>query len=419
MTTRTALILTHPPRSAAAVAVEDFAAMGKWQVLQFLSFGGFLIFVHQVCYVGVMMYSHVPLVGTLFGGRSGIWGLIVIAPFSVSMAWRTSSEWKGLGREKLGSTSTQASHAKALSLLLVSICLVIPSVLTRSLGRGGSGPIASSTSLKVMTYNNQNGYTTSGVFNGFCYVDVIKSFEPDYVVIPEGDSMHPITGNRDAVDFYSSKLDKYHVNFGPAGNVDAVSVAAMSSRKFEEKGEIVQLPKPTSGDLNRFMLVDHFVVGGQEVIVAGTHFEWFGDPTTQTQFVVDYFADHDFDSVPVIVTGDFNLEPCGGNMNAPDATAFVPFVDSGWSSVTPMQCSGPVDEDVGGHLCDSNFTTAVIAEGGSDFPSLSYQLDWIMYKGSGLELVEDSIRNELGLLSESIPSYCSDHSPLMAEFNVM
>ncbi|GMH52714.1 hypothetical protein TL16_g01295 [Triparma laevis f. inornata] len=369
-----ALGLPSAWRSAAAVAIEDFAVIGKWQVLQFLSFGGLLIFVHQVCYVGVMMYSHVPVVGPLFGGHSGVWGLMVVAPFVLSMAWRTlpPTVWKAMSVRKLGSTSTQASHAKALSLLLVSICIGLPSVMKRSLNTHYANPLPSSSSLKVMTYNNQNGYTTSGVFNGYCYVDVINSFKPDYVVIPEGDSMHANTGNRDAVDFYSSKLGKYHVNFGPAGNVDAVSVAAMSTRKFEEEGEIVQLPKPTSGDLNRFMLVDHFVVGGQEVIIAGTHFEWFGDPTTQTQFVVDYFEDHDFDSVPVIVTGDFNLEPCGGNMNAPDATAFVPFIDSGWDSVTPMQCSGPIDKDVGGHLCDSNFTTAVIAEGGSEFPSMRY-----------------------------------------------
>jgi hypothetical protein len=45
----------------------------------------------------------------------------------------------------------------------------------------------------------QNGYATSGLFNGPCFVEYMEELAPDYVVMPEGDSMHANTGNRDAV----------------------------------------------------------------------------------------------------------------------------------------------------------------------------------------------------------------------------
>jgi hypothetical protein len=66
-----------------------------------------------------------------------------------------------------------------------------------------------------------------------------------------------------------------------------VSVAALSTRPFGPGGKIVHLPKPTEEDLNRFMLVDNFMVGETKVVVVGLHLEWFGDPTTQTEFVVE------------------------------------------------------------------------------------------------------------------------------------
>ena len=46
--------------------------------------------------------------------------------------------------------------------------------------------------------------------------------------------------------------------------------------------------------------------------VAGVHLEWFGDPSSQTEFIAKYFRDH-VKSGPAIILGDFNLEPGGGN----------------------------------------------------------------------------------------------------------
>ena len=42
------------------------------------------------------------------------------------------------------------------------------------------------------------------------------------------------------------------------------------------------------------------------------HLEWFGDPTSQTAFIAEWFAAHV--PGPAIVLGDFNLEPSGAQV---------------------------------------------------------------------------------------------------------
>ena len=312
------------------------------------------------------------------------------------------------------------------AILFVFLVVTVPSTVWRGLLIDPDGAsVPEGIFFKVMTYNNQNGYNTDGNFNGRCYADIVNEWKPDYVVIPEGDSMHGVTGNRDALDYLSSTT-ALHINYGPPGYVDAVGVAALSSRQFErdnvKKHQIVALPKPTPNDLNRFMLVDTFEVNGISVTVAGVHLEWFGDPSKQTEFIVNYFNEYEIDA-NIIVLGDFNLEPSGSNNNAPDATAWKVMTDNSWKTATAFGCNADghetVDSPTEGHQCNSDFTTCLVAGGPeSTFPSMNYQLDWIVYKGKDLKL-EGDVRQELGQIHSKLGNaYCSDHAPLMANFQV-
>jgi hypothetical protein len=143
----------------------------------------------------------------------------------------------------------------------------LPSMIFRSVQTGVAAPApAVSDELIVLAYNNQNGYNSNGQFNGHCYTRIVEEFHADYVSIPEGDAMHLTTGNRDAVDFYTTRLN-YHVDFGAAGNVESVGVATLSTRPLHAS-VAVALPKTTATNLNRWMTVHDTIVDGVTVAMA-------------------------------------------------------------------------------------------------------------------------------------------------------
>ena len=64
-------------------------------------------------------------------------------------------------------------------------------------------------------------------------------------------------------------------------------------------------------------------------------------------------------------------------------------------------------------------TTCLIGGNPDIFPTIGYQLDWIFYKGSKLQL--NNVFDHVDVLKQNVdpPEYCSDHSPLVAEFELV
>merc|ERR1712166_1435248 len=222
-------------------------------------------------------------------------------------------------------------------------------------------------------------------------------------------------GNRDAVEFYAFQMDSY-VDYGPAGHLDSVGNAVLSTRPFENGRAHVLLPKSDSGDLNRFMVINRFKVNGVYITIASVHLEWFGNPSSSIEFIRDYFAST---TEPVIVLGDFNLEPNGGNDAAPDADAWNALAGSGWTSATPQSCSNTTGMGLpafDSHIaCPSNYTTCLV-HGECAVPCIGYQLDWIIFKSGTPEgLTISNVGVDYGLVDSSgsepgTGPWCSDHT---------
>jgi hypothetical protein len=162
----------------------------------------------------------------------------------------------------------------------------------------------------------------------------------------------------------------------------------------------------------------------------------------------------------VIIAGDFNLEPSGGNKAAPNATAWDALIAVGFESATgPFACKPGTYGATAGHLCESEYTTAVVGKGCA-FPCIGYQLDWVIYRKGPFPAAADAataeaalaaaraalpsdrdlaaagptvlavsptagVRSELGSVAGpsslqsqgTSTSFCSDHSPIMVEFD--
>ena len=205
------------------------------------------------------------------------------------------------------------------------------------------------------------------------------------------------------------------------------------------------LPKPTPGDINRYLVVNQVLVNQIPVTVASIHLEWFGDPGVQTKAVVEHFKGH---KGPVVIAGDFNLEGNGWNegtrstgvcygavehkteedcethgqtWNVTAENAWDVMVADGWQTVTPFRCGGAGGDT--GPRCVSNYTTAIVGESSCALPCAGYQLDWILFKpgqNQELKFKEGSVVTDLGLVDDKDTDgpWCSDHGMLVATFVV-
>jgi len=381
------------------------------------AFGGFLLFL-QIYLKIAMLFNNIQGIAGLYG----VWMMVfVVIPALLGLVVIIFLHWRDNGAEVFARTEVgKAMDAPAdankvgtspKAMLLVCSFMVLVPLVVASLWRTSRSPITTapfgnnSTVIKVMAFNNMQGYTTEGYWNGECFSRIIRDSAPDHVGIPEGEAMRMHTGSRDPVDFAAADLRMF-VDFGPPSWGGGAGIAVLSSREFiTESWEM--LPKEPD-KLNRFFIRSVYNVGNVRVHVLSIHAEWFGDPTVQVSHIAKRAAQLDG---PVIVLGDFNLEPNGANNNAKTAKGLASMTDAGFKSVTPLTCKGAVAPD--GHLCRSTFPNVVVD---TDCQGLAacdgYQLDYIFYTPRWLTPVNGSVKVVDGKIDGD--EYCSDHEALEA-----
>ncbi len=199
-------------------------------------FAGLLVFVHIFCYVGVLTFGNTPVLGVVFGGRSDLWGALVVLPMIFGMLALSFLDRDDKARQDVlaqvilpkfcdgragkllpGVETYGCGDAQNSSLAVILTLMLLPAIACRALNQARVGLFQPTEGeLTVMTFNNQNGYDTAGHFNGACFADSVTRHDADYVSVAEGDSMHFNTGNRDALEYAASDL-AYFVDYGPPG----------------------------------------------------------------------------------------------------------------------------------------------------------------------------------------------------------
>ncbi len=89
-----------------------------------------------------------------------------------------------------------------------------------------TGPEAA-TSIRVMTYNIQQGYSEDGIKNFDGQLTVIKSVNPDLIGLQECDSSRIAGGNADVVRYFANAL-KMHSYYGPKTVTGTFGIALLS-----------------------------------------------------------------------------------------------------------------------------------------------------------------------------------------------
>jgi len=382
------------------------------------AFGGFLLFL-QIYLKIAMLFNSIQGLGGLYG----VWKMvIVVIPALFGLLVIIARHFKDQGASKVFARMEveEAMDAPAdanrvgitpkAALVVCSFMVLVP-LMVAIRWRTSRSPLTTatwgdnSTVIKVMAFNNMQGYTTEGYWNGECFSRIIRDSAPDHVAIPEGEAMRAHTGSRDPVDFAAADLRMF-ADFGPPSWGGGAGIAVLSSREFlTETWEM--LPKEPSM-LNRFFIRSVYSVANVRVHVLSIHAEWFGDPTVQVRHIAQRAAQLDG---PVIILGDFNLEPNGANNNAKTATGLAAMTDAGFESVTPLTCMGATAPD--GHLCRSTFPNVVVDTDCYGLDACDgYQLDYIFYTPRWLTPVNGSVKVVDGKIGEV--EYCSDHEALEA-----
>lgn len=168
--------------------------------------------------------------------------------------------------------------------------------------------------LRILSYNIYHGENpyAKGQSTIDEVADFIKKLYPDFVALQEVDSMTNRTAGfageaLDLTDIWAQKTGMNGffakaIDFSGGGYGEAV--LSKGSASFEA----VQLPIPKGGEGRSMAIAYSKKQGEVPVAFAGTHLchEFEENRTAQVKAIIEHFK---FSKDPVIIAGDFNLEP--------------------------------------------------------------------------------------------------------------
>ncbi|MGE5775108.1 MAG: endonuclease/exonuclease/phosphatase family protein, partial [Chloroflexota bacterium] len=155
------------------------------------------------------------------------------------------------------------------------------------------------TSLKIMTYNIQQGVDAEGNRNLDGQLAVIKSVDPDILGLEEWETTRVANGNIDAVRYFADKLDMY-AYYGPTVTTGTFGVALLSKYPIQNPETFFMY---STGEQTATIHAE-IVKGDKTYHVFVTHLG-NGGPIFQLEQMLTRIRGLD----NVITMGDFNFEP--------------------------------------------------------------------------------------------------------------
>lgn len=236
-------------------------------------------------------YDYIPVIGPIF--RDKLWLVFLLAAIS---AWLPLI---------LVSKSRYIFHPISINpglLLLAVLCLPILSVggdLQSSASRPGI-PI-DQTTLRVLTYNLQQGYSADGEINFTGQVNLIKKIDSqtrvDILGLQESDTARIANGNTDIVRYFADQLDLYSY-YGPKTVTGTFGIALLSRFPILNPNTYYLY---SSGEQTA-VIVAQVQVGAKTFTILVTHLG-NGGPLIQQQEVLGFAQAKE----NLILMGDFNF----------------------------------------------------------------------------------------------------------------
>jgi endonuclease/exonuclease/phosphatase family metal-dependent hydrolase len=170
-------------------------------------------------------FGYVPVVGPPF--RDKFWLVYLVAGVAVTLPLLLVQR----SSYNLARASSQLEIGPAFPglIVLVGLVTVLGALLIAAKPVAPSGP---TTSLKVLTYNIQQGYNGEGVKNYDGQLALLRQIDADVIGLQECDTNRAAGGNGDVVRYFADRLDMYSY-YGPKPVVGTFGVALLSKYPIE------------------------------------------------------------------------------------------------------------------------------------------------------------------------------------------
>jgi endonuclease/exonuclease/phosphatase family metal-dependent hydrolase len=245
----------------------------------------FLIFV--LAQVFTTVYDYIPVIGPWFRDRFWLVFLVAGLGLAVPMLWVTDTKIPGMHLS-----------LRQMFVPLVVTALVL-SVVSAVLNHPTPVTPSSADSLRVLTYNIQQGYDTAGRRAYQQQLEVIRALQPDLLGLQESDVARFSGGNGDVVRTLAEGLDMY-AYYGPKTVSGTFGIAILSRYPLENPQAFYMY---SIGEQTAAISAE-VVAGGVRYHVLVTHLG-NGGPIIQQQQVLGELAGKQ----NVIAMGDFNFRP--------------------------------------------------------------------------------------------------------------
>lgn len=302
------------------------------------------------------VYDYIPLVGPFF--RDKFWLVFLVAGIALLLPLllleRRTWDLKGI------------TLPGALPLFVVVAAAVALAGAFLSSARPAPAP-SQGRSLRILTYNVQQGYSESGLKNFDGQLELIRSVKPDLIGLQETDTNRIAGGNNDLVRYFADRLN-YHAYYGPKTVVGTFGIALLSRYPIQNPRTFYMY---SEGEQTATIHAQ-ISVGGVTFNVFVTHLG-NGGPIVQQQAILKEVAGKE----NVLLMGDFNFRPTTEQYRLTRQ-----FLEDAWLLKWPSgvddQGVNPVDR------IDQVFVSAAVKvkdarfiySPASDHPALWVEIEW-------------------------------------------
>ena len=255
-----------------------------------VSAGSLWLLLISFAHVFTTVYDYIPVIGPLF--RDRFWlvytiaGLGMVLPLLLTRPRQMHAAEDTLFRPRLLPVYSGILFAGATALVLLT---------------NANPPAApvDSPSLRVLTYNIQQGYTAAGQKGFHDQAVLIYDLSPDIIGLQESDTARIAGGNADVVRYFADQFD-YHSYYGPSTVTGTFGIALLSRYPIENPQTFFLY---SEGEQTA-AIVATIRAGGTPYTVLVTHLGNDG-PLIQQQQVLEILEGRE----NVIAMGDFNFRP--------------------------------------------------------------------------------------------------------------
>ncbi len=238
------------------------------------------------------VYDYIPVVGPFF--RDKFWLVFLVAAAVMALPMLLVRR----GAFDLGGTGGEFEHGKAFAALmvLVAVATILGAALVAA---RPEAPAPSQTSLRILTYNIQQGYNRDGLRDHDGQLALIREVDADIVGLQESDTTRIAGGNADVVKYLADRLNM-HSYYGPKTVPGTFGIALLSKFPIENPRTFYMY---SEGEQTA-TIEARITVGGRSFDVFVTHLG-NGGPIVQQEAILQQVQGKE----NVILMGDFNFRP--------------------------------------------------------------------------------------------------------------